>query len=207
MGFEVIWQQLSDSYRHLQDSVGFFCVKDLSGHFCYFNDQMMKYAGYSCPSELLGKTDFDTSWAGQAPHIRKNDRLVMSTRRPFQFYESFQNQDGEYELYVSHKKPFFRDEILTGVLSSSIAAPAESVVGALPFSEDLRFFDIKRRAELALTARQKETLYWLLCGYSTREIARIIKLSRRTIEHYLNTIKEVNKYHYVREILLNVRAV
>lgn len=207
MSFDTIWQHITESYQQLYNPLGFFCVKDLSGHFCHFNEYLMEYAGYSSPHEMLGKTDFDTPWADQAANIRKNDRLVISTRRGYLFYESIQNQSGEFRLYVSNKKPLYRNNVLTGVLSLSIEAPAESIVGALHFSDKMKFVDIRRHTELILTTRQKETIYWMLCGHSTKEIAQLMKLSSRTIEHYINSIKEANNYSCIRDMLLHVRAV
>ncbi len=51
--------------------------KDREFRFLGCNSQFARDAGYSCPDELLHKTDFDMKWAEQAEQYRLDDRQVL----------------------------------------------------------------------------------------------------------------------------------
>lgn len=54
------------------------------------NTRFAQDAGFSCPDELTGKSDFDMGWCDQAELYRADDRAVMESGNPKLGYEELQ---------------------------------------------------------------------------------------------------------------------
>lgn len=55
--------------------------KDLNLHFLGCNRKFLEDAGLSSFDKIIGKTDYDMSWAEQAPIYQKDDRTVISSKK------------------------------------------------------------------------------------------------------------------------------
>lgn len=92
--------------------------KDKNGVFLGCNKHFAKAAGFSDPSELIGKTDFDMSWHEQAEKYREDDKVVMRVAQPQVDIEDTQTrQDGTEITALVSKVPIFdAKKRVTGVL-------------------------------------------------------------------------------------------
>lgn len=61
--------------------------------------------------------------------------------------------------------------------------------------------DINVRQKIFLTPREKECLHWYRLGKTAKETARILNLSPRTVEGYLDNIKRKFGCRYKRDLL------
>jgi PAS domain S-box-containing protein len=92
--------------------------KDRNSVFLGSNIPLAKDAGYADPSELIGKTDYDTASAETADLYRADDRKVMETGQPKLNYEEPQiKPDGSQAWLMTSKIPL-RDKsgLIIGVL-------------------------------------------------------------------------------------------
>ncbi|MFO7575868.1 MAG: PAS domain-containing protein, partial [Bacteroidales bacterium] len=94
--------------------------KDLNLNFIGCNKSFAEDAGFSDPSDLIGKSDYDMGWKDQADLYRNDDREVIETGIPKLNYEEPQTTpDGERILLRTSKMPL-RDEdgVIIGVLGT-----------------------------------------------------------------------------------------
>ena len=61
-------------------------------------------------------------------------------------------------------------------------------------------------AVLDITMKQKRVLFYLLKGFTAKEIADRVCSSKRTIEHHIEAIKDSQGYASSRELCLYVCA-
>ncbi len=80
-----------------------------SMNFEYLDCNLLQAAdlGFSSPSEIIGKTDYDLFPKELADQIRDNDKQVIATQKPGIFDESFFKKSGIRPAYLSYKIPFF----------------------------------------------------------------------------------------------------
>jgi PAS domain S-box-containing protein len=92
--------------------------KDQDSRYLGCNQPFAKDAGFDSPEDLIGQTDFQTSWKDFAHAYRADDRSVMSQNQPRLGYEEQQPQtDGSLRWLRTSKIPL-RDSkgSVTGVL-------------------------------------------------------------------------------------------
>lgn len=168
-----------DNLEHLFNStqIGLFW-KDNQGKYLGVNSEFLRHANKRSDSDIIGGTDFDF-WAQYAPGLRDNDQAVIYTERPKIVIErcvSF----GEIAYFRSFKSPFYaRNGKRLGVFGA---------VTLLNTEKD-RQRNIKLHTLAELTKRQAECLYYLTKGKTAKEIAELLCLSHRSIEHYIEAIK------------------
>ena len=58
----------------------------------------------------------------------------------------------------------------------------------------------------SLTDREAETALWLLLGYTTKEVGRILSISQRTVDTHVNNIRlklrSKNRTHMATQLLV-----
>ncbi|MFM2321868.1 MAG: hypothetical protein RLZZ225_21 [Pseudomonadota bacterium] len=77
--------------------------------------------GFSDSKAVIGKTDYDFAWKGQAERIIENDRFVMKNKQMISFEERAKLPDDGIHIFLTQKSPLKGrlDEII-GVLGVSI---------------------------------------------------------------------------------------
>lgn len=94
--------------------------KDRSSAYVGCNRAFALDCGFNHPSELVGKTDYETASAATADLYRADDRQVMETGRPKLSYEERQvRPDGSPAWLVTNKVPLRdKDGLVIGVLGT-----------------------------------------------------------------------------------------
>ncbi len=83
-----------------------------------------------------------------------------------------------------------RDISQNKLILSDISLPAEAIE---KFRHDLNYFDhniSQEKKQIALSRREKQCAYYLVQGYTAKETADILNISSRTVEVYLDRLKE-----------------
>lgn len=78
--------------------------KDLNSHYLGCNTLFAKDSGMSNPSELIGKNDYQMTWAEQANLYRMDDQEVMRSGKPRLFYEEPQTTPDGKRIWLSTSK-------------------------------------------------------------------------------------------------------
>jgi DNA-binding CsgD family transcriptional regulator len=191
----------------MYNSMGNFYIKDQNGHVLGSNHNQLSSLGYSCLSQVIGKTVLDTPWKNFGHQIITNDQVVLEQEKPMQFIEYMGSWDNKVALFVSHKQPFYHDNELIGTCGTSLTIPLEQLQNNTPFSNRTAFIDIKKEQFIAVKNHQRRSLHLLLQGWSAKEIAKELGQSPRTIEHHLEYIKQKNGYHSIKDMLLFARVI
>jgi DNA-binding CsgD family transcriptional regulator len=177
----------------------------------YWKDKKGKYLGlntgftdYLCdsqlqPSDIVGSTDRDFIWAEEAPILEKNDQEVIYTATTKTIVEPCRSFENKVKLFLSHKSPLrSRQGKIIGVFGISYildGCPGTSdMLKALGFPANLIAFNLLNPVpnyafENQLTRRQIDCLFYLVKGFTVKQIAKQLSLSPRTVEHYLDAIK------------------
>ena len=187
------------------DAPGYLSVKDLKGNFLYVNKNIL-YDSDCTYQDILGKTDFDTPWQEYAGIYEKQLKKIRSGHGAQKNRWPTKMRKDEVKIIVSHAKPLYQGNELVGVFSVSLEVPMVGCDAITRFSESVHFFDVHHGGVLLLTIKQKEVLYWLLKGLSSKVISEEMGLSRRTVEHHIETIRNNGHYGSTKEILVSVRV-
>ncbi len=161
--------------------IHFYC-KDLKGRLIDTNKLQAYNLGFDKETDVLGYTALDLDPA-HASGFAKNDINVISTKKSKIIIESvtiiksrrlLNSINGYESKTLSYKIPIrLRTGKIIGL--SGISLPL--------INENITFNHYK------LSMRQKECLFFLVRGKSDKEIGKILRLSPRTVESYVNEIK------------------
>jgi DNA-binding CsgD family transcriptional regulator len=154
-------------------------IKDSNGKYLECNNVMANIIN-SSPSIIFGLNDYDLLPNPVAAMLRTNDHEVMSTNTYKIYNESFASLDGSGQMMVatSIKIPYRNDkQKVVGIMGFAIIHSRNALLK-------------KAMEEYDLTERQLECLYLLVKGNLMKQIASHLLISHRTVEHYLETIKQ-----------------
>ena len=113
-----ILPHLNEVIRFLPGSI---YVKDLEGVYLACNEFQAKMAGFNDPRAVVGKTDYDLPWKGNADKIRETDERIMKQREPEQILEIAILHDGAQLTLLSIKAPLYdQDKNVIGIVGTSL---------------------------------------------------------------------------------------
>jgi DNA-binding CsgD family transcriptional regulator len=185
---------------------GFVALKTVDSTYAAANDLCAQLAGYKNVESYLGTSDYD--WKCEAVEIaddiRAQDKLVLETQNTWQSFNILKFSNNSLTYYLSTKS-LLRDtegKILGILFIGTILTDATLLKILTPFTQNNPLEAHKKiqcsvypiiknhQDELKLSRRQLECLFYLLRGKSAKEIGLILDLSSRTIEMYLEHIKD-----------------
>lgn len=148
--------------------------KDLNGHFLGCNKLMASELELSADSEIQGLSDFDLPiQRDDASIYRRNDQIVLNQNCALEFQETaVLTKENKRVTYKSVKMP------LVTKLNETIGTIG---ITSLLYSESVD--------APTLSKRQKDCLYFAVLGYTMKEISIELGLSPKTVEHYINNVK------------------
>jgi len=175
--------------------------KDRDGKYLGANDIFLKVSGMSSEKDVIGSTDLDQIWHEQAPLMMKNDKTIVTNECVQTWIETAKHPNGKIVHYLSHKSPLRnRGGKVIGSFGLSYGFETQDwnvdklnevnmVVGTTGVEHIKRYLLTLQRDKHQLSKRQVECLYYLTKGKTYRQIAQILGISNRTVEHYIDTIK------------------
>jgi len=177
--------------------------QDTHSIFSGCNKAAFKLFGFKSAEQMIGSTPFDFRCKAveSADCYVKQDKQVVTTHSALSLLiiDTYSNE--ETEAHYVTKKPLIIDQILLGVIVHGTVITANSLLkfGTKISSIDIRYHqeNLQRNAyvltdrfnRIGISKRESECLFYLLRGKSVPEIAKILQLSKRTIESYINHIK------------------
>jgi DNA-binding CsgD family transcriptional regulator len=152
-------------------------IKDKNGNYLSCSDEQAIAVGLAGKEELIGLNDFDVLAKPQALGFKENDDKVIYAGKPLIVTEKFTLYDGTKMIATSIKTPLrTRLKKIIGIAGLSILQEDHSIITTIenPYS---------------LTKRQLQCLYYVVKGFSQKEIACSLNISDRTVEHYMEAVK------------------
>lgn len=221
------------SFLSIIDSLpGMIYWKSTKGILLGCNNVTANLAGLKTKAEFVGKTDFDLCWQKYAKTFRENDEKAMDVNNSILIYENSQIITGDIFSLQAVKSPIWdRKGNIAGVIGNSlnlselkkfrnflVENDKKNQFFQLPTIDNMRYFlenetnkYIIKKLEnkyIYLTEREMQCLYYLFLGYTSKETAKALKISFRTVETYLNNAKVKigykNRSEMVRIFLENI---
>ena len=171
----------------------YFFAKNMKLQFTFCTNNMAESAGLESPKKIIGKTDYDLCWKNYAPFYTLTDQKIL-TESLFYFnqIEKQQTKKGIVEVLIS-KYPLFNEKNnLIGIGGYYIDISQYYLMKKNGYYDSLtkRFYYTKDEINFYLTIREIEVLRLLMIGYQPKKIALLLKISRRTVEIYVENLKE-----------------
>lgn len=172
------------------------CKKNLKSELIECNDVFLDYIGYKSEDLVLGRTDYEFAWSNYADLYRTHELDAMNGNGYSVIHPTI-DANGRYFLAFNTKVPVFnKDKKIIGVSCHTIEVINPDF---LHLTQWLKTTDIdnplqnyaigKKISGTELTTRELECLFYLLRGKTSKEIGKILNLSFRTVEGYIDNIK------------------
>ncbi|HIC7359607.1 TPA: LuxR C-terminal-related transcriptional regulator [Legionella pneumophila] len=190
--------------NHLSGYIGW---KDLNLHYLGANKALLELKGFRDIEELAGQTDEDLSpWATEENKMfQQQDLSVLNGEKIATVH--FDSRTSE--VFLLEKCPLTDQENkVTGLIYYCHPYPKNEVYRALKDFDDNRqlsshHYTLNDNKNIyGLTDREHECVFLLIRGKSAKEIGALLSLSKRTIESYIENIKNKMDCRNKAEILV-----
>ncbi len=173
-------------------------MKDLQGNYLACNNNLAEMMKLKSPKQIIGLSDYDLPDYSESNHIihQKNDALALSGKTVQCIHQSSLPYDGSF--YNLIKKPLMNNKNeIAGLLYHCTLLIDSEFVTQLFLSDKKRYAGQKEQAyylsanenPFQLSERELECLFFTLRGSTAKQIAEQFGLSKRSIEYYLDNIK------------------
>jgi DNA-binding CsgD family transcriptional regulator len=192
---------------HLPGLVGW---KDANRHYLGANKALLAMKGFKVAEDIVGKTDEDlTPWLIEDNQIyQQQDLRVLNGDKV-----STAHIDAKTNVvYLLEKRPLIgHNNIVTGLIYHCHPCHKNEVFRILKQFDDKLNLSTNHYSlndhqnKYELTSREYECVFLLIRGKSAKEIGALLSLSKRTIESYIENIK--NKMDCKNKAEILVKAV
>lgn len=160
--------------------------KDEFGKYAGCNQIMLNTLKISSDKEIIGINDYSLPVQRQeAESYRSEDRMVMKSGLPLQFCDTATVGENKYQLSVV-KLPLITENRVVGVLGISYDMNDRSI----RLGNGCKSYQSAATSALVrLTNKEDIISTYLLRGKTAKEIALLMSLSPRTVEHHIERIK------------------
>ncbi len=187
-------EQLALTYSSLQC---LFSFKNINSTILNCNNTMRDFLGCEKFGHVIGKCDFDFHWADFAEFYLSHEQDALANK----IYTSLQpgiDKNGGETLFMCHKEPYYSDGDIIGLIAHAYPIPNKAM---LELSHTLKLCNTFTKQDTHtisdrsyrkpnLSNRERECLFFLLRGRTAKSIAKILSISPRTVEVYLDRLKD-----------------
>jgi DNA-binding CsgD family transcriptional regulator len=187
--------------------------EDVNGVIQQLNEHNIEQCNLDSANQAIGKPYFSALTSKAAQLLLKNDREVMKKKKTQIFEEEIiqKNNDSIYQV-LSVKMPWYNDQNkVIGLFGCSISLGKESLADSLSVIAKMGVFVPESLLEqknkmtgIHLSNQQRMCAKYLLAGLAIKEIANRMKLSPRTVEHYIDNIKFKFRCHSKTELIIKL---
>jgi DNA-binding CsgD family transcriptional regulator len=186
----------------ITDVPGFFIWrKDLNSVYSSVSSEYANLMGFSKPEQMINLRDYDIpcKLAELANVFCKHDQFAIKTKSKIRLLEILSCKENVMKVLITIKSPSYdKKGDIDGTIGHTVDCTdlflnMPSVISKIQHHNKHLFQNTYIISETSnnviLTHRQSECVFFLVRGKSGREIAEIMNLSVRTVEHYIETIK------------------
>lgn len=169
----------------------YFYMKDNHGKYLAGNNRILKDIGFNTLTDLLTATDFDLCQRDTAQTLIANDNIVKSLTHPKIFIEPIEFQNNKKVTSISYKLPLYsKCKRIIGIMGLSFVNDQYDTLMMSPNLVAQSTQSLQYSVVSPLTKRETQILHFVAGGKTARDIAEIFSLSRRTIEHHIENMKQ-----------------
>lgn len=214
--------QIDPNMRSLFDQMpGCWGCKDSNSVFMYANKEYARIIGVkeSNHLDIIGRTDFDMpcDTVNCAELFRRQDNTVVTTGKGLRILDIHPFSGKQWKAYIFTKTPLYNLDsqiigtIFHGVditnresleLGSILTRMSSGITNDL-LSGQNSFLLTNQFHHIELTDREAECIFFILRGKTAKQIARILMLSHRTVEVYVENLKMKLKAQHRQELIEN----
>ncbi len=203
MSAELILKELQSINTFFLDQLpGLYGVKDLNSNYVVTNQLNAKTCGFKKPENMCGVTDYELKCGAvlMAEYFQHQDKVAIDKGEMVSL--EYLNCKGGEKLFLSEKKPFLthKKEIVGSCFHLTELTHYHLIdIARFLIKTDIQYHQKNNGQftyalnstdwDVFFTKRQAECLFFLLRGKSAKVIAKILNLSHRTIEDYIEKIK------------------
>lgn len=173
-----------------------FYFYDMNHAFCYTNQKAAEINGFTSEKDAVGRTIHHVAAPESANRIIANNQMVLNHQSMQIIEESILRKDDIFLEGISIKFPWYHQKKLVGLFGCSFVIDSMQTLAKnliLLTQTGLLHpaaYPIKQTEnKFYFSKREKDILYHLTRGKTAREIASVLGLSKRTVEHYLENTK------------------
>lgn len=172
-------------------------VKDSKFRFVSCSENLSDLAGEDSPHGMIGKDDFSLIWRTDANLFREKDNLIIKNN--LKYINVIEKIDVVTETGIQKqhilitKAPLFNKKgKCIGIAGSHINLPGyqDDCTNADGFDEKGRLWLPEKLGKEYLTRREVKVLKWILLGKTSKQIAKTLNVSYRTIEEHTENIRK-----------------
>lgn len=181
---------------------GCWGCKDQNSVFVYANEEYSKLVGIEHHDDCVGRTDFDmpSPTTNCAQLFQEQDQMVMKENIKLRVLDIHPYPDGRWRAHIFTKKPWLDDNNnIQGTIffGQELTDTAILEVGhwicraaGLNTSAQVSFNVHKHPLQKALNTRESEVLFLLLYGKKPQYIARVLKMTVKTVENHVLKLRD-----------------
>lgn len=189
----------------LENLPGFIAIKNKVSKYCYSNQANCRLLGFEDFDDFYqaGANDYNLRCAAVelANTFIKEDKTVMSSEAPLKMVGRYGCKNDEWKILIGEKKPYYDNEnCIQGVICCYLDTTKSNIINTFMLinkrdrkftgSNNLSYYFKPGYDMLNLSKRQSECLYYLVRGYSNKQIGEVLSLSNRTVETHVEVIKD-----------------
>lgn len=176
------------------------------------NTHSVEACGYVSTRDAIGTTVFDVLTKDNARLITSIDRQVINQNRTQISEDVMIRNDGTMMNFLTVKAPVYNDKNnIVGIFGCSVMlnnhplANSLALIAKTGILNNSRFRLPHMQSCTDLTPREMDIARLLVRGKTAKEIAMVLYISPRTVEHYIENIKSkfnvVTKSELIEKIL------
>ncbi|MGI4813729.1 MAG: LuxR C-terminal-related transcriptional regulator [Janthinobacterium lividum] len=195
---------------------GWWTVKNVDSVFTYMNRGLADAVGFRHPQDCLGLTDADlpSRVCEFAETFQLQDQEVIATQKHMRTLEVHPLAGNRWRAYIVNKS-FHLDPLsggkqvichafelsTAGMVELGAALNRSHIGGKEAEPTTAGSYRVGRCEEADLTRREAEVLFFVLRGRNAKAIARVLGLSPRTVEQYIDVLKQKFAAHSRTELV------
>jgi len=167
-------------------------AKDKNYKYIYCNEHYAEAAGLDSPSQIIGKSDDVMPWRHLADFFKAGDYGVLQGSVRINAVEVSDTINNVKDILVTENQLLLNNGECTGVVGSFIDITGKQLIKKAGYYDafNKRYYLGEEDFEgTYLTGREITVFKRILLGYSAQQIALALKISPKTIEGYVENIK------------------